>query len=276
MTNHPINDALAANEATFEIDLFNSVTGTTYTCATVHGANTMGQIIGEYYADLGVNPKDEKLIFMNKRTAATTSDTNETVEGLGLQAGDVLAISDDGHVAADEEVFEINLLNKETGTTYPRAAVCGANTLGQVLEGYAADIGVNPEDSKVIFTNKRTMASTCDTAETIEGLGLQAGDVLAISDDGHVAADEEAFEIDLLNKVTGITYPRAAVYGANTLGQILQEYGADLSVDLNYGLFFFENKRSGEATDDTNKMVEDLGLHEGDVLVIAESCRGVA
>ena len=34
---------------------------------------------------------------------------------------------------------------------------------------------------------------------------------------------EGAFEIDLLNKVTGVNYPKAAVYGDNTLGQILEE-----------------------------------------------------
>lgn len=31
--------------------------------------------------------------------------------------------------------------------------------------------------------------------------------------DGALAATEDAFEIDLLNKVTGTTYPQAAVYG---------------------------------------------------------------
>lgn len=42
--------------------------------------------------------------------------------------------------------------------------------------------------------------------------------------DGALAATEGAFEIDLLNKVTGTTYPQAAVYGTNTLGQVLQEW----------------------------------------------------
>ena len=41
--------------------------------------------------------------------------------------------------------------------------------------------------------------------------------------DGALAAAESAFEIDLLNKVIGTTYPQAAVYGTNTLGQVLQE-----------------------------------------------------
>lgn len=63
----------------------------------------------------------------------------------------------------------------------------GANTLGQVLQEYAVDIGVNPNDSKILFENKRTGASTSDTNETVEGLDLQEGDVLAISDNAGVA-----------------------------------------------------------------------------------------
>lgn len=123
----------------------------------------------------------------------------------------------DGALAAAESAFEIDLLNKAAGTTYPRAAVYGTNTLQQVLDEYSADIGVNPKDSKILFENKRTGASTSDTNETIEGLGLREGDVLAVSDNAGVAADEEAFEIDLLNKVTGTAYPQVAVYGTNTI-----------------------------------------------------------
>ena len=99
----------------------------------------------------------------------------------------MLAISDNAGVAADEDAFEIDLLNKVTGTTYPQAAVYGTNTLGQVLQEYAIDIGVNPHDSKIHFENKRTGASTSDTNETVGGLDLQEGDVLAISDNAGVA-----------------------------------------------------------------------------------------
>lgn len=134
-----------------------------------------------------MNPNDSKILFENKRTSASTSDTNETIDDLGLQEGDVLAISDNAGVAADEEAFEIDLLNKVTGTTNPQAAVYGTNTLGQVLHEYAVDIGVNPNDSKLLFENKRTGASTSDTNETVGGLGLQEGDVLAISDNAGVA-----------------------------------------------------------------------------------------
>lgn len=187
MTNYPIDGALAATEGTFEIDLLNKVTGTTYPHAAVYGANTLGQVLQEYAIDIGVNPNDSKILFENKRTGASTSDITETVEGLGLQEGDVLAISDNAGVAADEEAFEIDLRNKATGTTYHRAAVYGTNILGQVLQEYAVDIGVNPHDSKILFENKRTGASTSDTNETVEGLDLQEGDVLAISDNAGVA-----------------------------------------------------------------------------------------
>ena len=63
----------------------------------------------------------------------------------------------------------------------------GTNTLGQVLQEYAVDIGVNPNDSKILFENNRTGVSTSDTIETVDGLGLQEGDVLAISDNAGVA-----------------------------------------------------------------------------------------
>lgn len=93
----------------------------------------------------------------------------------------------DSALAAAEGIFEIDLLNKVTGTSYPKAAVCGANTLGQVSQEYGADLGINPKDSKILFENKRTGASTSDTGETVESLGLQEGDVLAISDNAGVA-----------------------------------------------------------------------------------------
>ena len=86
-----------------------------------------------------------------------------------------------------EGAFEIDLLNKVTGVNYPKAAVYGDNTLGQILEEYAEDIGVNPRDSKILFENKRTGASTSDSSETVTGVGLQAGDVLDSSDNAGVA-----------------------------------------------------------------------------------------
>lgn len=99
MTNYPIDGALAATEGAFEIDLLNKVTGTTYPQAAVYGTNTLRQIVEEYAVDLGVNPNDSKILFENKRTGASTSDNHETVRGLDLQEGDVLAISDNAGVA---------------------------------------------------------------------------------------------------------------------------------------------------------------------------------
>lgn len=86
-----------------------------------------------------------------------------------------------------EKTFEIDLLNRITGTTYPRAAVYGTNTFAQILEVYSSDIGVNPKDDKVLFENKRTGESTSQSTRTVESLGLRDGDVLAISDNAGVA-----------------------------------------------------------------------------------------
>ena len=92
MTNYPIDSALNTEENTIVIDLLNSVTGTPFSEVPVFKSNTLGQVIKEYHADLGINP-DAKLQFKNKRTGV------DTVEGLGLEEGDVLAICDDGNVA---------------------------------------------------------------------------------------------------------------------------------------------------------------------------------
>ncbi len=181
MTNYPIDGALADAEATFEISLLNKVTGTTFPQVVVYGSNTLGQVLQEYAYDIGVNPNDSKILFENKRTGASTSDSTETIEGLGLQEDDVLEISDNAGVAGTEEKFEIDLFNSSTGAFYPRATVYGINTMGQILQEYALDIGVNLKE-KVHFENKRTGNFTTDSNETADGLGLQNGDVLVISD----------------------------------------------------------------------------------------------
>ena len=188
MTNNPIDAALAAAESEFEIDLMNKVTGATYPKAIVRGGNTMEQILKEYAADIGVNPSDSKVIFENKRTGRSTNALDETVAGLGLEEGDILAISDNATVASDGDTFEIDLMNKATGATYPKAIVRGGNTMEQILKEYAADIGVNPSDSKVIFENKRTGRSTNALDETVAGLGLEEGDILVISDNATVGS----------------------------------------------------------------------------------------
>lgn len=84
-----------------------------------------------------------------------------------------------------ENEFPVELLNKASGTTYPEAYVTEENTLGQIIGEYGPDIGITR--GSVIFENKRTGASTSDPNETVRGFGLEAGDVLAVSDDGRVA-----------------------------------------------------------------------------------------
>ena len=92
----------------------------------------------------------------------------------------------DNALDAMEKAFEIDLCNMVSGTTYARAAVYGSNTLVQVLEEYAMDIGVDTS-KKPLFMNKRTGQSISESDATVESLGLQEGDVLAISDAGVVA-----------------------------------------------------------------------------------------
>ena len=134
MTNYPIDNALEASENAFEIDLLNKATGAEYPRAPVCGGNTMAQIMEEYAEEIGINPKSGKFHFTNKRTGESTSDSETTVDELGLIENDVLACTDDGFVAADDEIFEIDLLNTATGAECPRAPVCGGNTLGQITE----------------------------------------------------------------------------------------------------------------------------------------------
>ena len=186
-TNYPIDNALNAAEKEFTIDLLNKVTGANYPKVPVYGYSRLGDVLATYAEEIGVNPNDSKVIFENKRTGISTSEKDTTVEKFDLQNGDVLAISDNAGVAAEDSIMEIDILNRVTGTNYPKAPVYGDNTLGQVLQEYAIDIGVNPDDSKILFENKRTGDSTSDKNETVSGLSLQTGDVLAVSDNAGVA-----------------------------------------------------------------------------------------
>lgn len=99
MTNYPIDEALKAEESTIVIELTNKVLGSTCPRAAVYATSTLEQVLLWYGEEIGVNLSDRKLIFTNKRTGASTSDTSETVESLGLQEGDVLSVVDDGGVA---------------------------------------------------------------------------------------------------------------------------------------------------------------------------------
>lgn len=90
-------------------------------------------------------------------------------------------------LTAAEGKFEIELLNKVTNAGYPRAEVYPNNTLGQILVEYAVDLGVDPDDSKVNFENKRTGETTPKRDMTVAEFGLQAGDVLVVYDNAGVA-----------------------------------------------------------------------------------------
>ena len=99
MDNYPINEALEAAESIFEIDLVNKLTGATYADAPVTAENTLEQILQQYAADIGINLRASNIQFVNKRTGQETSFLECTVKELGLKAGDVMAVCDDGKVA---------------------------------------------------------------------------------------------------------------------------------------------------------------------------------
>lgn len=98
MENYPVNEALDNMEGDFEIDLVNGLSGVTYVNAPVWLTSTMNEIVQEYHTDLGINPK-AKVHFVNKRTGKEETDGACSVEQMGLKAGDVLCIIDDGCVA---------------------------------------------------------------------------------------------------------------------------------------------------------------------------------
>ena len=105
LTNYPIDSALEAAEKEILIDIVHPGSGAMYAKAPVFAGNTLGQVVKEYGPEVGVNPDDPKLIFVNKRTEQSTSDLETTVSELGLQDGDVLCINDDAKVAGEKDVF---------------------------------------------------------------------------------------------------------------------------------------------------------------------------
>ncbi len=93
----------------------------------------------------------------------------------------------DNALATAKNCITIELMNKSTQTSVPQVSVDGNNTMRQLLDEYALDVGINPNAAKIVFDNKRTGDSTSDLNETVTGLGLQDGDVLLVTDDGCVA-----------------------------------------------------------------------------------------
>lgn len=90
---------------------------------------------------------------------------------------------------ASDKPFNI-IIHNRISDHKAEVLVLGANTLGQVVQGYGAKIGLKTENNKFNFynlngTNKRT---TSDLNETIAGFGIGPGDTLGISDEGSVAA----------------------------------------------------------------------------------------
>ena len=184
-------------EGIIEFSMENDAIGATYPHVRAYKNNTLGQLLKEYGGDIGVNP-DDRVVFINNRTNQSTSDRNKTVEELDLVSGDVLRVEDDCCVAGyteedddmdyeNEEIIEISLKNQVSGATFPQARVYGNNTLGQLLEGYAKDIGIKIGEKRVIFTNKRTGKSTSDTKMSVDEFGLIDKDVLEVGDDSTVA-----------------------------------------------------------------------------------------
>lgn len=267
-TNYPIDAALEAAEDTITINVSNMISGTTVKDVSVYSTNTLSQILEAHYLDLGINI-NAKVQYKNKRTGRATSDGTETVQGIGLMDGDVLSVSDDSIVAGEEEIISIDLVNKISGTTCAQVAVYGSNTLAQVLKAYAGDIGIVANDRKIIFENKRTGEATSDLEQTIDGLGLVDGDVLAIADNAGVAGNRESFPISLENRLTGVVIAPVEVYAENVLKQVLHEYGADMGIDPWDKWVRFENKRTGVLTRNKYATIDDLGLEPDDILVLA-------
>lgn len=90
-------------------------------------------------------------------------------------------------LTAAEGKFEIELLNKVTNAGYPRAGGVSEQHARPDSGEYAVDLGVDPDDSKVNFENKRTGETTPKRDMTVAEFGLQAGDVLVVYDNAGVA-----------------------------------------------------------------------------------------
>ena len=198
MTYESIDNYLNDAEEIVEVSITSQVSGATYPKARAYKNNTLGQVLEGYAEDIGVSPADDKILFINKRTQKSTSDKNMTIEAFDLCNGDVLVLGDDAKVAGvsteendmentTEDIVEIVITSQVSGATYPKVRAYKDNTLGQVLEGYAEDIGVSPIDDKILFINKRTQKSTNDRNMSIEDFDLYTGDVLVIGDDSRVA-----------------------------------------------------------------------------------------
>ena len=92
------------------------------------------------------------------------------------------------------EAYEIIVKNGMSDSK-TRVPVYPVNTINQVLEFCAHpknridDIGLNPNKKGNFFVNERLNKSTTDGDMTMEEFGLKRDDIMAIHQDGKVAAN---------------------------------------------------------------------------------------
>ena len=99
MKNEAFYEPVAVTEKTIEINLINKASGVYFPGVPVYEANTLGQILGEYAEDLGIDLHAGKYIFENRSTGFSTADFQVTVKEFGLQNGGELVLLDEGGVA---------------------------------------------------------------------------------------------------------------------------------------------------------------------------------
>ena len=83
------------------------------------------------------------------------------------------------------------------------------------------------------------------------------------------AVNDELITIDLVRKASGKTKSGVAVYGTNTLQQLVDAYAGSLGIGSNAKITF-TNKRTMQETSDPNMTIAQLGLQNGDVLALAD------
>lgn len=83
------------------------------------------------------------------------------------------------------------------------------------------------------------------------------------------ALSDKLITIDLVNKASGTTESGVAVYGTNTLQQLVDAYAGILGINPNAKIQF-TNKRTMQGTPDSNMTIAQLGLQNGDVLALAD------
>lgn len=93
---------------------------------------------------------------------------------------------DDGYY--QEQPYEIHVKH---GVSFQKTSikVLSANTLGQVFNKTAQEIGIDPRKDNSIFMNEQTGSSTTDSTMTVGEFGLINGSTVVVHPDGKVAAE---------------------------------------------------------------------------------------